>query len=57
MIKVIPTELNGLSKDSAADCFQIRSISEERLIKCLGTASEDILRNIRHGLKLVLSID
>ena len=32
-VKISPDAQNGLSKDSAADCFQIRSVSEERLIK------------------------
>ncbi len=37
MIKLSPNKTNGLSKDSAADCFQIRSVSEDRLIKKIGT--------------------
>ncbi|MGB4829727.1 MAG: type II toxin-antitoxin system PemK/MazF family toxin [Chitinophagales bacterium] len=31
MIKIEPNTTNGLSKTSAADCFQIRSLSQERL--------------------------
>ena len=37
MVKIDPTATNGLSKTSAADCFQIRSLSQERLIKNLVT--------------------
>ncbi|MCC7400874.1 MAG: type II toxin-antitoxin system PemK/MazF family toxin [Chitinophagaceae bacterium] len=33
MIKIEPTSLNSLTKVSAADCFQVRSVSQERFIK------------------------
>ncbi len=33
MVKITPDNNNNLNKDSAADCFQIRSVAEERLIK------------------------
>ena len=33
MIKIEPDGINGLSKISSADCFQVRSISKERFIK------------------------
>ena len=33
MVKIEPNIMNGLMKDSSADCFQIRSLSEERLLK------------------------
>lgn len=36
MIKLNPNNLNGLSKESSADCFQIRSVAQERLIKKIG---------------------
>lgn len=32
MVKIIPTDTNGLSKISSIDCFQVRSVSQERLI-------------------------
>jgi mRNA interferase MazF len=35
MVKIEPSEENGLSKTSSADCFQIRSASESRFIKKL----------------------
>ena len=40
MIKIEPNDKNGLRKDSSADCFQIRSISEKRFIKRLGKISK-----------------
>jgi mRNA interferase MazF len=33
MIKVEPNSKNGLNKDSSADCFQVRSVSQERFVK------------------------
>lgn len=37
MVRLDPEDQNGLSKSSAADALQIRSVSEQRLIKRLGT--------------------
>ena len=36
MVKIEPNTTNGLLKNSSADCFQIRSLSQERLIKKKG---------------------
>jgi mRNA interferase MazF len=57
MIKVEPNPKNGLTKDSAADCFQIRSVSQERFTKRLGVVSEIIFDKIKIGLSKVLSIE
>jgi mRNA interferase MazF len=32
MVMIVPDKENGLDKISAADCFQVRSLSQERLI-------------------------
>ncbi len=37
MVKVEPSPANGLSKDSAADAFQVRSFSVERFVEKIGT--------------------
>lgn len=37
MVRIDPDEHNGLSKPSAADALQIRSVSEQRLVKRLGS--------------------
>lgn len=39
MVRIDPDEANGLSKSSAADGLQVRSISEKRLVKRLGMLS------------------
>jgi mRNA interferase MazF len=36
MIAIIPSKQNGLTKKSSVDCFQIRSVSKNRLIKQIG---------------------
>lgn len=36
MVKLTPDKQNKLTKDSAADCFQIRSVAEQRCFKKLG---------------------
>ena len=36
MVNIKPDNFNNLLKESAADCFQIRSLSEERLIRKIG---------------------
>jgi len=57
MIKIKPDSKNMLSKISSADCFQVRSVSQNRFIKKLGSISDLIMDDIRIGLSKVLSID
>ena len=55
----IPVEAapeNGLSKKSSADTFQVRSISQERLIRQLGVLSPSVMRKIGAGLALSLAL-
>ena len=47
MVKIEPTATNGLNKLSCADCFQVRSLSQERLIKKLGFVDANILADIK----------
>ena len=54
MVKVIPDKDNHLSKDSSANCFQIRAVAEERLIKKLGIIDVDIMERIRRSIAIVL---
>ena len=56
MIKVKPNSKNGLKKYSAADCFQVRSLSQKRLVRRIGSVSEATMEEIRIGLSRVLSI-
>jgi len=56
MVKLEPGIKNGLTKLSSADCFQVRSVSEKRFVKKVGTCKE-FMDKIRNGLSIVLSID
>jgi mRNA interferase MazF len=56
MIKIEPNRNNKLRKISSADCFQIRSISEERLIKKIGNVEEKTMQMISIALSKVLKI-
>ena len=57
MVKINPDTKNGLDKESAADCFQIRSLSQKRFVRRLGLVSNQIMDEIRLGLSRVLSIE
>jgi mRNA interferase MazF len=56
MVKIEPSEMNGLFKTSSADCFQIRSLSQERLIKKLGQIDRDTLEEIKEAISKVLDL-
>jgi mRNA interferase MazF len=56
MVKIEPNATNGLSKTSCADCFQIRSLSNERLIKKLGTIDSNTLTEVKEAIKKVLDL-
>ncbi|MDI6803820.1 MAG: type II toxin-antitoxin system PemK/MazF family toxin [Bacteroidota bacterium] len=56
MIRIEPTIENGLDKVSAADAFQVRSIDQTRIVRCLGHLSEPNMQEISRALALVLSI-
>ncbi len=57
MVKITPDRTNNLTKASAADCFQIRSIAEERFVKKTGRISAENLNEIKEALSIILSID
>jgi mRNA interferase MazF len=54
MLKIIPNTTNGLSKESAIDCFQIRCVAQERLIKKLGNISLDELGEIKSKVAMIV---
>jgi len=54
MIKLIPNAQNGLPKLSSADCFQVRSVSEIRLIRNMGSLNKDQMDEIVQGLSAIL---
>jgi mRNA interferase MazF len=56
MVKLTPGRHNKLKKPSSADCFQVRSLSEQRFVKKIGAVDLDTLEQIKDGLAKVLSI-
>lgn len=56
MVRLVPDEENGLTKHSSADCFQIRSVSNERFIKKLGQINEITAEKIKSSISKVPSI-
>ena len=55
MVKIEPNTFNGLSKTSAIDCFQIRSLSQDRLVKLLGRIDIKMLNDIQKAVRIVLN--
>jgi mRNA interferase MazF len=56
MIKIMPNIVNGLNKESAIDCFQIRCVAQERLIKKIGSISFDKMKEIKNKIAQVIGI-
>ncbi len=56
MVQINPDKQNKLLKLSSADCFQIRSVSEDRFIKKVGIISSTQLEKIQYAITRVLSI-
>ena len=57
---LVPLDRNpkiGLVKKSAADCFQVRSVSDLRLVKKMGALGEDQMRQIESALALTMQLD
>ena len=57
MVYLPPDPQNGLGKPSAADTFQVRSLSQSRFVEQLGKLSEITMQEISRALALVLTID
>ncbi len=47
-----PTPDNGLVKDSGADAFQVKSVSEARLVRRLGSLTENEIEQIAAAIAL-----
>lgn len=56
MVRIVPDNHNGLSKTSAADCFQIRSISQERLLHKLGVVDKALLNEVKLAISAVIDL-
>ncbi|MCL1933182.1 MAG: type II toxin-antitoxin system PemK/MazF family toxin [Candidatus Azobacteroides sp.] len=54
MIAINPSIQNGLAKKSSIDCFQIRSVSEIRLIKRIGYITLSEILQLQEGIIKVI---
>jgi mRNA interferase MazF len=56
MVKIEPNKENRLTKISSLDCFQIRSVSQNRLIEKIGVITSDEIDKVQDGILKVLGI-
>ena len=56
LVPIEASPQSGLSKKSAADTFQVRSVSEIRLIEKIGVLTEVEMKAIEQGLALSLDL-
>ncbi len=56
MVRLDPDSQNRLSKLSAADAFQVRSVAHERFLQRIGKVSDLHLQQITKALAVVLKI-
>lgn len=52
LVKVLPLAATGLTKESAADAFQIKSVSLDRFVKRRGEVADAIMDDIASAVAL-----
>ena len=57
MVRIEPDSENKLTKPSAIDTFQIRSVSTKRFLRKTGSVSSEILDEIKTVIKAVIDAD
>lgn len=57
MVRLEPDAENGLTKTSAADTFQVRSVARERFVRRIGRLSDAAMQEIAQAFALVLCIE
>lgn len=57
MVRIEPEQANGLTKRSAADAFQVQSVSKERFKRQIGKLFDTTMYEISRALSIVLSIE
>ena len=56
MVKIEPSSQNKLAKPSSIDCFQIRSVSQERLVSKIGDITHDEINEVKKGIAKVIGV-
>jgi mRNA interferase MazF len=57
MLRIEPDSENKLTKRSAIDTFQIRSISTKRFLRKIGSVSSKVLDEAKMAIKAVIGAD
>ncbi len=57
LVPIKPSSQNGLSKASTADTLNMRSVSNERMIKKIGLISDVTYAKLVKAMKIVLNIE
>lgn len=55
-VKLSRTATNGLSKESGADAFQVKSISDDRFIQRLGVLRDEQVDQIANAIALCIGV-
>jgi mRNA interferase MazF len=54
MTQILPKPTNGLSKESGADAFQVKSVSVNKFQRKLGVLSEEEIENVALAISLCI---
>lgn len=57
LVNLKPDSNNNLTKESSADCFQVRSVSQKRLVRKIGELNQTKMTEIEIALSKVLKIN
>jgi mRNA interferase MazF len=57
LVSIQPDSENGLEKASAADAFQIRSVSQERFVNRIGELKSEQVRQIIDAIRVVIGAE
>jgi mRNA interferase MazF len=55
-VEIPATPTNGLTKDSGADAFQVKSVSETRFVRALGELTDAQLDGIAEAIALCVGV-
>ena len=55
MLKIEVNALNGLSKTSAIDCFQVKNFANERFVKRVGEVDEIMMKKVHETIAKTLN--
>ena len=56
LVRLEPDSANKLDKASAADAFQVRSVSEARFVDKMGSLSAADMRRVEDAVRIVLGL-